>query len=355
MKNAPPDNPDNNAGDPDARAMTTPAREPNRELKREPNHEQRRELKRESKSEPNREGLEAARRYRLPFGKQSWRGYQGAWQGAGAGSSIDFQDHRAYAQGDDPRHIHWAAFARTGQLTMKLYRAEVSPMVDVVADVSESMTFEPAKEARMEALLAFCVASADAAGAPVRVHAARGREVRAVPAESVRAGDWRGRVVFGGAAGAGAGASAGVGAGAKANAGAGADQKPAYLPWRAGALKVLLSDLLFPGDPGPLLSAMTVGGGAAVVFAPAARSETEPPGRGNVELVDCETGAKRHQRIDDALASRYRAAYARHFDLWGEAARRCGVTLVRVPAEGALAAVLGGEPLLRGAVEVATR
>jgi hypothetical protein len=347
MKNASPDNPDNNAGDSVARAM----REPGRELNREPN--------RESKREPNREGLEAARRYRLPFGKQSWRGYQGAWQGAGAGSSIDFQDHRAYAPGDDPRHIHWAAFARTGQLTMKLYRAEVSPMVDVVVDVSESMTFEPAKEARMEALLAFCVASADAAGAPVRVHATRGREVRAVPAESVRAGGWRGRVVFGGAAGAGAGASVGVGAsvgaGTGASAGAGADQKPAWLPWRAGALKVLLSDLLFPGDPGPLLSAMSGGGGAAVVFAPAARSEAEPPGRGNVELIDCETGVKRHQRIDDDLAARYRAAYARHFDLWGEASRRRGVTLVRVPGEGTLASVLGGEPLLRGAVEVATR
>ena len=297
----------------------------------------------------HREGLAAARRYRLPFGKQSWRGHQGAWQGAGTGSSIDFQDHREYALGDDPRHIHWAAFARTGQLTMKLYRAEVSPMVDVIVDVSESMVFDEAKAARMEALVAFCVASADAAGAPARVHAARGREVRAVAVESVRAGAWRERVRFEGGAVATATAAAAATTAAEWKTGLG------FLPWRAGALKVLVSDLLFPDEPGALLSAMSGGGGAAVVFAPALMSETEAPGRGNVEMVDCESGERRRQRIDDGLAERYRAAYARHFELWGEAARRCGVTLARVPCEGALAAALGGEALARGAVEVCAR
>ncbi|MDF9832637.1 uncharacterized protein (DUF58 family) [Ereboglobus sp. PH5-5] len=282
-------------------------------------------------SSPHREGIEAARRYRLPFGRQSWRGYQGAWQGAGTGSSIDFQDHRAYAPGDDPRYIHWAAYARTGQLTMKLYRAEVSPMVDVVVDVSESMTFDAAKAARTEALVAFAVASADAAGAPVRVFAARGRETRPVPVESARAGDWRGRLALVGRA---------------------LPSAPSHLPWRAGALKVLVCDLLFPGDPSLLLSAMSAGGGSAVVFAPALATEAEPPLRGNVELVDCESGEKRHQRIDDDLAARYGAAYERHFELWDESARRCGATLVRVPCEDALVNVLGGEALVRGAVEV---
>ncbi|MEJ6642028.1 MAG: DUF58 domain-containing protein [Akkermansiaceae bacterium] len=38
------------------------------------------------------------------------------------GSALYFQDHRAYSPGDDPRHINWQAYARTGQYTMKLYR-----------------------------------------------------------------------------------------------------------------------------------------------------------------------------------------------------------------------------------------
>ncbi|MFN9663179.1 MAG: DUF58 domain-containing protein, partial [Akkermansiaceae bacterium] len=26
---------------------------------------------------------------------------------------MDFQDHRSYSPGDDPRHINWQAYART--------------------------------------------------------------------------------------------------------------------------------------------------------------------------------------------------------------------------------------------------
>ncbi|WP_334319383.1 DUF58 domain-containing protein [Termitidicoccus mucosus] len=282
-----------------------------------------------------REGALAAARYHLPFGRQVWRGRQGAWQGAGAGSSIDFQDHRDYIPGDDPRHIHWAAYARTGQLTMKLYRAEVSPLVDVMVDVSGSMTFTAAKAARLDALAAFCVASADRAGAPSRVHSVSGSMIRSVPAESARAG----RI--------GRFSTAGRDAAARDAAGL-----PGPLPWRAGALKVFVSDLLFPGDPAPLLAGMSAGGGLALVFAPALESEAEAPGRGNMELTDCETGGTRRQRIDDALAARYRDAYARHFALWREAARRRDVLLVRVPCEGALVDALGGEPRANGAVEL---
>lgn len=84
---------------------------------------------------------QAARRLRLPFSCCAWKGTQGHWEGTGAGNSIDFQGSRSYQWGDDPRDIHWAAYARTGQLTMKIFRAELSPQVDVAVDVSESMFF----------------------------------------------------------------------------------------------------------------------------------------------------------------------------------------------------------------------
>ncbi|MFA6287922.1 MAG: DUF58 domain-containing protein [Opitutaceae bacterium] len=266
----------------------------------------------------------------MPLGRQSWRGQPGNWSGAGVGSSIDFQDHRAYAPGDDPRYIHWSAYARTGQLTMKLYRAEVSPLVDVAVDVSASMSFTAEKAARMEALVAFCVESADRAGAPVRVHAVSGRVVKAVPVEAVRGGDWRERL------------------GPLTSPIA----PPGPLLWRTHALKVLISDLLFPGDPGTVLVPLAAGGGHAVVLVPALAAEAEVPSMGNLELVDCESGARRHQRIDEALAERYRTAYARHFSLWSDAARRRGVTFARVACEGELATVFGGEARLNGAVEI---
>ncbi|HQB43450.1 MAG TPA: DUF58 domain-containing protein, partial [Polyangiaceae bacterium] len=38
------------------------------------------------------------------------------------GGSAEFQDHRPYAPGDDLRRIDWAAYARTGEPVLKLFR-----------------------------------------------------------------------------------------------------------------------------------------------------------------------------------------------------------------------------------------
>lgn len=282
-----------------------------------------------------RAALDATSRWRLPFTRRAWRGPAGNWVGAGVGSSLDFQDHRNYVPGDDPRHIHWQAFARTGALTMKLYRAEVAPFVDIAIDCSDSMALTPEKLARTDELLAFCVASADRSAAPVRVHAIFGRALRVISADEVRAGRWRNAL--------------GRNAGAEAKKTETAAPLPP-IPWRPGALKVLISDLLFPIDPATVLVPMAATG-VGVVLAPAVQDEAELPWRGNVELTDCESGAVRRQRVDEALAGRYRAAYARHFALWREASRRRGLQLARVPSESTLLAALGGDAFAAGAVE----
>src|ERR1700761_9106351 len=105
-----------------------------------------------------------AEHLRLPFRSRSWRGQAGNWLGAGTGSSIDFQDHRPYLPGDDPRYIDWRAYARTGQYIMKLYREEVSPLLDLVLDVSASMALGERKRRRALELFAFCAQSARRSG-----------------------------------------------------------------------------------------------------------------------------------------------------------------------------------------------
>lgn len=304
---------------------------------------------------PARHGaLAAAARWRLPFARRAWRGLAGNWAGAGAGSSLDFQDHRNYVPGDDPRHIHWQAFARTGALTMKLYRAEVAPLVDLVVDVSPSMSVTPAKARRTDELVAFCVECADRAGAPLRVQAASGRKVWAVAAEEVRAERWRERLRRDENRGLAGDGRAGSGAaGTKETGRAEEEGGMALAPgqWRGGAMKVLISDLLFAGDPAGVVVPLASGAGVGIVLTPTAAEEAELPWRGNVDLTDCESGRVRRQRIDDALAERYRAAYARHFALWREACRKRGVLFARVPAEVTLALALGAEAFSAGAVE----
>lgn len=268
----------------------------------------------------------AARRLRLPLRGRTWRGDAGNWAGAGVGASIDFQDHRPYVPGDDPRYIDWQAYARSGHYTMKLYREEVSPRVDVAFDVSASMAV--GKGGRSLEILYFAVESALQSSASLRCHAVNGPAVRPWATESLLAGDLP------------------------------ADDPVALppaverVPWRQGSLRVWISDLLFPGGPEPLLGALAASRGRGVVLVPFARGESDPDWRGNVEIEDAETGSRRLQQIAPETLARYRDAYARHFALWAAAAQRHGVALARVAAEPPFVEAVQAEALRVGALEV---
>ncbi len=118
--------------------------------------------------------LAASGRLRLPLRSRIWRGQAGEFTGDGTGSSMDFHDLRAYSPGDDPRHINWQAYARTGSYTMKTFREEVRPVVDLILDASESMFFDEKKAARSVELFYLIAESSQAAGASLALHIVRG-------------------------------------------------------------------------------------------------------------------------------------------------------------------------------------
>lgn len=273
-----------------------------------------------------------ARVLRLPFRQQRWRGQAGSFLGTGTGSSLDFHDHRAYLPGDDPRQINWQAYARTGSYTMKLYREEVRPLVDVILDVSASMFAHAAKERRALELLAFVCESALQSGASLRCHAVAGAECRALEPESVVSGLWPERV-------------AGMG-------GTSAPPDLQRVQSRAGALRVLVSDLLFPCPPEAVLGSLAGRQGRGIVLAPFAREEADPAWDGSYEFLDPETGLPHDHRVEPALLRRYEAAYRRHFDLWKAAALRHHIALVRVSSDAEFLKALQTEGVPAGAVEM---
>src|SRR5215218_7661101 len=89
-----------------------------------------------------REGEAAARRFVLATPRGGPANRAGTAFGARAGSSLEFRDHRGYEPGDDLRHVDWAAYARSDTLTVKLFREEITPHLDVVIDTSRSMNLE---------------------------------------------------------------------------------------------------------------------------------------------------------------------------------------------------------------------
>jgi uncharacterized protein (DUF58 family) len=276
---------------------------------------------------------EWARVLKLPFRQQRWRGHAGEFTGTGVGSSLDFQDHRAYLPGDDPRQINWQAYARTGTYTMKLYREEVRPLVDLIVDVSGSMFAYPAKQQRTLELLAYAAEASLQTGATLRCYAVRGSAHRYLETELLLAGRWPQEI---------------------AALPTHADPPAlAHLPLRAGAMRLFISDLLYAGEPDALLSPLSQRNGRGILFVPYSTEEAHPDWDGNYEFEDAETPQLYEQRIEPDLLSRYQQAYTRHFQLWKTAAARHGTALAKVDAQADFIPALRAEGLPTGAVEAA--
>ena len=57
------------------------------------------------------------------------------------GFSQEFAEYRAYAEGDDLRHVDWNVFARTDRCYLKRYRGETNTQLLILLDTSASMSY----------------------------------------------------------------------------------------------------------------------------------------------------------------------------------------------------------------------
>ena len=267
---------------------------------------------------------------RLPLRAGLWNSVTGSVMGQGTGNSIDFQDQRPYLPGDDPRHINWQAYARTGHYTMKLYRQEVTPRVDVIFDFSGSMFLNEAKSRRAWELLYFCIESSLRLGASLKLHTLRDK-AREMPLEQALTHDWPEP---------------------EHHDGRNFASLLQAVPLRGGSLRVLLSDLLFETAPEQLTSLLAAGRGRALVLAPFCRDEAQPDWSGNLEFEDVETTAFEKRRVEPEVLARYLQAYTTHFTLWREQCFRRGLYFSRVASEPDFLQALRGEAVTAGAVEL---
>jgi uncharacterized protein (DUF58 family) len=279
--------------------------------------------------------LAASSRFRLPLRSKVWRGQTGEFAGGGTGSSMDFQDHRAYSPGDDPRHINWQAYARTGSYTMKLFREEVRPVVDLILDASESMFFDEKKAARTAELFYLIAESSQAAGASLAIHAVRGDASLTLDPTALRTHQWLEN--------------------ARALTATDSAKAPdlSRLQLRANAIRVFLSDLLFTADPEPILRHLTHRHGSVVIFSPFLEAEARPAWSGNYEFIDPERRTHHPHRIEPATLRRYEEAYIHHFALWKQQARRHQAALARISSEDDLHSALLREAVPARALEFA--
>ena len=256
------------------------------------------------------QGEQQALRYLLGLPRAAPVGQAGTTLSQRAGSSLEFKEHRGYEPGDDLRHIDWSAYARSDVLTVKLYREEITPHLDLLVDTSRSMALEGTPKAHATlALAAFFAATAARSGYSVTPWLLGG-DCRPLPGGQRPPSQWP-AITF-------------------EHRG---DVTPQLPLFKARSTRLLLSDLFWLGDPLRFLRPFAERAALAVVVQLLARADVEPPEGQSLRLVDCETDEVKEIHIDAATARRYRDNLARHQQFWHDACRQVGAIFLPVLAE----------------------
>ena len=259
-------------------------------------------------------GQQAGARYSLVTPRNIPQGLTGAKMGNRPGSSLEFMDHREYQPGDDLRRIDWSAYARSDKLTVKLYREEVNPHVDLIIDGSRSMIL--ANSPKAEGLLGLAGLLAEAAVNAGYSHRGwqAGQACREIINSELRPATWSGFDF--------------EYAGNPGESFAGRQSK-----WRDRGIRILLSDLLWLDDPQISLSYMAEKATSVIVIQVLAQSDVEPGRRGNIRLVDSETREVMEVFVDASAQKRYQDRLARHQQNWHRTCRQYGAAMVTLVAD----------------------
>lgn len=265
------------------------------------------------KNAASSEAARLAELYRLGLADVPPRGSAGERMGRGTGASLEFQDRRAYAPGDDVRHIDWRALARTEQLMVRVWREEVLPRVEIVVDVSRSMAVGEGKaHATVElARLFAAVAREDGAQAVVIAADATPRvvDVRELELHGLALD---GRVAL-------------------------AQTLPAAVALlRSGAVRILISDFLFPHDASELVRPLAARAGALACVQLVSRDELDPR-PGAQRLIDAETETAFDLVLDAPTIARYRQRLERLADALAIECRRARGLFTRLESDIPLA------------------
>ncbi|MDE0894993.1 MAG: DUF58 domain-containing protein [Planctomycetota bacterium] len=234
-------------------------------------------------------------------------GRSGDRLGPGVGASLEFEDRRSYAPGDDVRHVDWRALARTGDLMVRVHREEVQPRLDVLLDASASMASEPEKEIASANLAGFFLRAGSCAGFEVRFVRLGARPMVLSALEYEREGVTFDEIIpLGDAI---------------------AASRHLLTP---GGLWLCISDFLT--ERGANLKSLASRRGSASLLQVLGPWESDPPVGSSLRLEDAEGGGKRDLLLDAGVVAAYRKRLERLSDGLSDEARRLGMRYLRLNA-----------------------
>ena len=227
----------------------------------------------------------AADTYQLGLPKSPAAGRSGELLGRGTGSSLEFQEYRQYVPGDDIRHLDWGAYARSDTLMVRLFREEISPRTEILLDASRSMTSGGALKQHVARQLAalFALLSGRLGGRPA-VMLLDDRECVPLGLDSL------GRLE----------AHAFVGRATPAEL-----LSDHRVPLKRRAVRILISDFLFPHDPAALVRRLATEASALWLVQLLSGWEAAPTLLGGRRLVDIETALESDLVLDRGTIDAY--------------------------------------------------
>ena len=221
---------------------------------------------------------------------------RGERQSSRQGAGTLFRDYRSYSRGDDLRYVDWNIYGRLDSLFVKVFEVEESADVLFFLDRSLSMSFgRPTK-------LEFARRVAAALGYIALSHLDR-VAVIPVPGSEVRtfSGKLQAPGLF----------SYLLSLDADGETDLFGAVKRALGPTRRNSLAILVSDLMDPRGWRRAVEYLLHRRHRVFVVQVTSEEEEAPGLRGNLRLIDSETGKVREVRITDQVLTDYREVYDR--------------------------------------------
>jgi hypothetical protein len=275
----------------------------------------------------------AADTYQLGLPRAPAAGRSGELLGRGTGSSLEFQEYREYVPGDDIRHLDWGAYARSDTLMVRLYREEISPRTEILLDASRSMTTGSAMKPRVARQLAavFALLSGRLGGRPAIVPLADGP---AVPLgldglERLSTLPFAGRTTLA------------------------ALLDYHCVPMKRQAVRIVISDFLFPHDPATLVRRLAADASALWLVQVLSAWEAAPTPHGGRRLIDIETSGETDLVLDRRAVESYLGKLSALQQELLRNCRRAHATFVALVADRGLPALCRDDLCASGLLRIA--
>ncbi len=261
-------------------------------------------------------------------------GRTGELLGRGAGSSLEFQEYRPYLPGDDIRHLDWAAYGRSDTLMVRLFREEISPRTEIVLDASRSMTSGSGAKSLVARQLAaaLCLLCARIGGKPTLIVV---NDARPMPVLGVDTLDQLSEKTFDAAIPFAAALDEGL------------------IPLRRQAVRIVISDFLFPHDPDAFVRKLA--GDASTLWAIQVLGEWEanPTPLGGRRMIDLESSQQSDLLLDRKTIAAYVERLRRLQESLARACRRSHAAWASLVAERGLATLCRDELCATGMLQPA--